>query len=68
MGYFTILEENPEGRNVRVRVDLADESVFFKYDHVPTQDEVDWEVIALLTNREVEATRQREQDGAADQN
>ena len=37
---------------IRVRVDLIGESVFFKYDHIPTQDEVDWETINFLTARE----------------
>ena len=53
MALFTIIEENTTPANrVLVRVDLTDESIFLKFPHEPTQDEVDWEVIALLTERE----------------
>ena len=53
MALFTILEEaNTPANKVLVRVDLVDESIFLKFPHKPTQDEVDWEVIALLTARE----------------
>lgn len=53
MALFTILEEatTPAGR-VLVRVDLVDESIFLKFQSPPTQEEVDWEVIAFLTERE----------------
>ena len=54
MALFTIIEEyNDLAGKVRVRVDLVDESVFFKFQSPPTQDEVDWETIAFLTAREV---------------
>jgi hypothetical protein len=54
MALFTIIEEyNDLANKVRVRVDLVDESLFFKFQTPPTQDEVDWEVIAFLTAREV---------------
>lgn len=53
MALFTILEENnTPAEDVRVRVDLVDESLFLKFPHKPTQDEVDWEVIGFLTARE----------------
>ena len=53
MALFTILEENLDmAGKVLVRVDLVDESVFFKFQQRPTQDDVDWEVIAMLTERE----------------
>jgi len=53
MALFTIIEESPvPPKFIRVRVDLIGESVFFKFDHTPTQDEVDWETIAFLTARE----------------
>lgn len=53
MALFTILEENKTPADkVLVRVDLVDESVFFKFQTAPTQEEVDWEVIAFLTERE----------------
>lgn len=60
MAYFTILEKEPTpaGR-VLIRVDLVDESIFLKFPTEPTQEMVDWEVIALLTERE-------KQRGAAD--
>ncbi len=59
MAYFTILEKEktPAGK-VLVRVDLIDESLFFKFQHEPTQDDVDWEVIAFLT--EIEKQRNLE--------
>ena len=58
MSYFTILEQNEDmAGKVLVRVDLVDESVFFKFQSTPTQEEVDWEVIALLTQREVEESK-----------
>ena len=58
MSYFTILEQNEDmAGKVLVRVDLVDESVFFKFQSTPTQEEVDWEVIALLTQREVEKSK-----------
>ena len=53
MALFTILEENLDmAGKVLVRVDLVDESVFFKFQSEPTQEDVDWEVIAMLTERE----------------
>ena len=54
MALFAIVENFLDtGGKVRIRASIdSDESVFFKYDHIPTQDEVDWEVIALLTARE----------------
>ncbi len=57
MAYFTVLEkENTPAGKVLARVDLVDESVFFKFPSEPTQEEVDWEVIALLTEREKQKT------------
>ena len=53
MALFTILEEyNDVAGKMRVRVDLVDESLFFKFQTPPTQNEVDWEVVAFLTARE----------------
>ena len=64
MEYFTILEENIDmAGKTRVRVDLVDESVFFKFQQRPTQEDVDWEVIAMLTERERQKRIAEEQNG-----
>lgn len=61
MALFTILEENIDmAGKCLVRVDLVDESIFLKFHSEPTQDDVDWEVIAMLTEREKQANASAE--------
>ena len=50
MALFQTLEiEQDVSGKTRVRVSLGDESIFLKFQSVPTQDDVDWAVIDYVT-------------------